>query len=118
VYINGKVRPVETIPGMEVGGIKENDGEVNSSIIYCKNFCKCHNVSPVQQLKKKKEERKKLQREVLEHVLQFCPSHSARSGASRGWSRPDALGSRIRDVPPNTATQRAQDPGGQPASHK
>jgi hypothetical protein len=30
------------------GGIKENDGGVNSMIylIYCKNFCKCHNVSP------------------------------------------------------------------------
>jgi hypothetical protein len=31
--------------------------EVNSTmmyLIYCKNFCKCHNVSPAQQLKKKK----------------------------------------------------------------
>jgi hypothetical protein len=27
MYINGKMRPVETIPGMEGGGIKENDGE-------------------------------------------------------------------------------------------
>jgi hypothetical protein len=25
-----------------------NDGGMNSSIIYCKNFCKCHNVPPVQ----------------------------------------------------------------------
>jgi hypothetical protein len=33
-------------------GLKENDGKVNSSIIYlicCKNFCKCHDVSPAQQ---------------------------------------------------------------------
>jgi hypothetical protein len=26
VYINGKVRPAETMPGMGRGGIKENDG--------------------------------------------------------------------------------------------
>jgi NAD-dependent dihydropyrimidine dehydrogenase PreA subunit len=26
---------------------------VNSSMIYCKNFCKCHNVPPGQQLKEK-----------------------------------------------------------------
>jgi hypothetical protein len=24
--VSGKMRPVETIPGMEEGGIKENDG--------------------------------------------------------------------------------------------
>jgi hypothetical protein len=26
IYENGKMRPVETIPGMGRGGIKENDG--------------------------------------------------------------------------------------------
>jgi hypothetical protein len=26
MYINGKMRPVETIQGMGEGGIKENDG--------------------------------------------------------------------------------------------
>jgi hypothetical protein len=26
MYVNGKMRPVETIPGMEEGRIKENDG--------------------------------------------------------------------------------------------
>jgi hypothetical protein len=31
MYVDGKMRPVETIPG---GRIKENDGEVNSSMIY------------------------------------------------------------------------------------
>jgi hypothetical protein len=30
-------------------GDKENDGGVNSSMIYCKNFCRCHNLPPVQQ---------------------------------------------------------------------
>jgi hypothetical protein len=28
VFVNGKVRPVETIPGMGEGGIKKNDGGV------------------------------------------------------------------------------------------
>jgi hypothetical protein len=28
MYVNGKMRSIETIPGMEVGGIKENDGGV------------------------------------------------------------------------------------------
>jgi hypothetical protein len=42
---NGKMRPAETIPGM---GIKENGGGVNSTMIHCKNFCKCHNAPPVQ----------------------------------------------------------------------
>jgi hypothetical protein len=27
MYENGKVRPVETIPGMGEGGLKENDGQ-------------------------------------------------------------------------------------------
>jgi hypothetical protein len=34
MYDNGKMRPVETIPGMEEGSIKENDGGVNSTMIY------------------------------------------------------------------------------------
>jgi hypothetical protein len=29
--------------------IKENNAGVNLTMIYCKNFCKCHNVPPVQQ---------------------------------------------------------------------
>jgi hypothetical protein len=44
LYVNGKMRPVETIPGMRGGRIKENDGGLNSTMIYCKNFCKCHNI--------------------------------------------------------------------------
>jgi hypothetical protein len=49
MYKNGKMRPVETIPGMEGGAIKEMMEGVNSTmlyLIYCKNFCKCHNVLP------------------------------------------------------------------------
>jgi hypothetical protein len=49
IHENGKMRPVETIPGMGGGGIKEKMEGVNSTKIYCKNLCKCHNVSPVQQ---------------------------------------------------------------------
>jgi hypothetical protein len=43
------MRSVEIISGMGERGVKENDGGMNSTMMYCKNFCKCHNVSPVQQ---------------------------------------------------------------------
>jgi hypothetical protein len=46
-YDNGKMRPFITIPGM--GGGKESDEEGEFNMIYCKNFCKCHSVFPVQQ---------------------------------------------------------------------
>jgi hypothetical protein len=46
MYENGKMRPVEII--LRMGG-KENDGGVNLTKIYCKHFCKCHNVPPIQQ---------------------------------------------------------------------
>jgi hypothetical protein len=49
VYVNGKMRSVDTILGMGVKGIMENDRGVNSTMIYGKNFCKCHNILPVQQ---------------------------------------------------------------------
>jgi hypothetical protein len=50
MYANGQMRPVETIPGMGVQVIKENNGGgMNSTMIYCKHFCKCCNVPPVQQ---------------------------------------------------------------------
>jgi hypothetical protein len=49
MFVNGKTRPVETIPGIGGGEIKENDGGVNSSMIYSKKFCKYHNVLLVQQ---------------------------------------------------------------------
>jgi hypothetical protein len=40
---------IKSLPGRR--GIKENDGEGNSSMIYLiyyNNFCKCHNVLPAQ----------------------------------------------------------------------
>jgi hypothetical protein len=43
------MRPVETISEMGRGEIKEDGKGVNSSMIYfiyCKNFCKYHNVPP------------------------------------------------------------------------
>jgi hypothetical protein len=48
--VNGKMIPIETIPGIGRGRIKENGGSGEFNMIYllcCKNFCKCHNVSPV-----------------------------------------------------------------------
>jgi hypothetical protein len=39
--------PVETVPGIGRGGMKESSGGVNSSIIYlihCKNLCKYYSV--------------------------------------------------------------------------
>jgi hypothetical protein len=35
MYVNGKMRPIETIPGIEGGRIKENDGggEFNYDIL-------------------------------------------------------------------------------------
>jgi hypothetical protein len=49
MYINGKMRPVETIPRIGRGSIKENEEGVNSTMMQCKNFYKCHNVPPAQQ---------------------------------------------------------------------
>jgi hypothetical protein len=47
MYVDRKMLPVETVPGMGGGRIKDNGGGVNSGMIYlihCKNLCKCHNV--------------------------------------------------------------------------
>jgi hypothetical protein len=46
MYENGKMRPVQTVLRRMLEG-------VNSTMILCKNFCKCHLVPSVQQLKKK-----------------------------------------------------------------
>jgi hypothetical protein len=50
MYESGKMRPAETIPGMGRWGVKENGGEMNSTMMYCKSFCTCLNVFPLQQL--------------------------------------------------------------------
>jgi hypothetical protein len=47
MYVNEKMRLVETIPGMGVRRMKENDEGVNSTMTYYEKFCKCHNVPPV-----------------------------------------------------------------------
>jgi hypothetical protein len=49
VYVNRKMRPVETILGMGEWEIKDNDGGGEFNYDYCKKFCKYHNVPPVQQ---------------------------------------------------------------------
>jgi hypothetical protein len=43
MYVNPKIIPVETIPGIGRERIKESGEEVNSStmyLIHCKNLCK------------------------------------------------------------------------------
>jgi hypothetical protein len=48
--VNGKMRPVETM-GMGGEGKRRMMEGINSSmiyLIYCKNFCKCHNVPSAQ----------------------------------------------------------------------
>jgi hypothetical protein len=45
MYVNAKMIPFETTPGMEGEGVEG----VNSCMVYlihCKNLCKCHNVFP------------------------------------------------------------------------
>jgi hypothetical protein len=53
MYVNAKMKPIETVPGIRGGEIKESSGGVNSSMVYlihCKNLCKCYNVPyPAQQ---------------------------------------------------------------------
>jgi hypothetical protein len=46
MYQNGKMRAVETIPGMGERRMMEG---MNSTMIYCKNFGKCHSIPPAQQ---------------------------------------------------------------------
>jgi hypothetical protein len=60
MYVNRKIISVETVPGMG-RGMKEMVEWVNSNmiyLIYCKNFCKCHNVSPTSTTTKKQTNRK------------------------------------------------------------
>jgi hypothetical protein len=56
MYVNGKMIPVETVPGMGGGEYRSMVEGVKSSmiyLIYCKNLYKCHYVPLAQQLKKK-----------------------------------------------------------------
>jgi hypothetical protein len=50
MYVNAKMIPVETVPGIRERGMGERSREWgDSSIIYlihCKSLCKCYSVSP------------------------------------------------------------------------
>jgi hypothetical protein len=46
MYENGKMRPVEIVPGMGDGEKRMMEG-VNLITIQYKHFCKCYNVFPV-----------------------------------------------------------------------
>jgi hypothetical protein len=55
MHVNGKMRPVETIPAIRGEGIKRMTEGVNLSmmcLIYYKNFFKCH-MCPTQHSNKK-----------------------------------------------------------------
>jgi hypothetical protein len=54
MYVNRKVRPVETIPSIGEGWLRRMMEGVSSTMKNCKNFCKCHNVPPIQQYYNKK----------------------------------------------------------------
>jgi hypothetical protein len=45
--VNGKLRPVETVPGTGERDKGERWEVVNLTMVYCKNFCKCYNVPPI-----------------------------------------------------------------------
>jgi hypothetical protein len=50
MYVNATIIPVETIPGIGEGGIR------NSSVmhlIHCKNLCKFHNLPPPSTMKER-----------------------------------------------------------------
>jgi hypothetical protein len=51
MYVNAKMIPVETVPGIGqgVGSCRRAVQEVNSRMIYlihCRKLCKCYNVPP------------------------------------------------------------------------
>jgi hypothetical protein len=58
MHVNAKIH-AENVPAIGEGEMKKTSGEVYSSMIYlvrCKNFCKCHNVSPSSTTIKKRKE--------------------------------------------------------------
>jgi hypothetical protein len=48
MYVNEKMRPVETILGMGEGGKGKWWRMVNSCMLYYRSFCKCNHVTPAQ----------------------------------------------------------------------
>jgi hypothetical protein len=47
MYINAKMIPVETVPGIRGGEMGQRSGggeSKNDILIHCKNLCKCYNV--------------------------------------------------------------------------
>jgi hypothetical protein len=54
-YENRKIDLLKLFQEWGQEGIKEKMEGVNSSVIYCKNFCKCHNVPPTITIEKRYE---------------------------------------------------------------
>jgi hypothetical protein len=66
VYVHGKVRPIETIPGMGVRGMKENDGggKLNNDI---RNFVNVtiypqYNNNKIKVFKKRKKDKERIKK--------------------------------------------------------
>jgi hypothetical protein len=49
MYENENMRHIENTPGMGGREQRRMMEYVNSAMMYCKNFCKCHDAFPVQQ---------------------------------------------------------------------
>jgi hypothetical protein len=60
MYVNAKMLPAVTVPGIREGRMRERSEGGNSIMMYlihCKNLCKCYNVpTPCTKKKKKKED--------------------------------------------------------------
>jgi hypothetical protein len=55
MYINAKMIPVETVPGISGWGIElEEENSSKMYLIHCKNLCKCYNIPPPSTIEKEK----------------------------------------------------------------
>jgi hypothetical protein len=66
MYVNAKMMPVETVPGIWRKMKESSEGDVSSMIYlkHCKNLCKCCNVSPPSTTTKKKLKKDKIFKEI------------------------------------------------------
>jgi hypothetical protein len=74
MYVDGKMRTAEMIPGMTGECVNGNGGGVNSSmiyLIYCKDFYKFHNVLPPSTTIKKSKKRQLLLLVISSQRIKF-----------------------------------------------
>jgi hypothetical protein len=72
IYVNGERYLLKLLQEWEKENRKESDGGVNSTmiyLIYCKNFCKCHNVfPPTKTIKKENRVREAVRSSIFENL--------------------------------------------------